>query len=72
MCRADANFDIGEKVYIDLLIARNLIDVRAFLDRVETRCNVISNSSELKKKEACKLEKSIERSNNEDTEKILI
>jgi len=61
---------------IDLLIARNLIDVRALLARVETkdeiRCDVILNSSEPKKKEVCKLEKPIERINNEDIEKILI
>ena len=43
-----------EEYYIDLLIAHNLIDVRALLARVgtrdEIRCNAISYSSEPKKK----------------------
>ncbi|XBH82743.1 hypothetical protein VPH35_071338 [Triticum aestivum] len=61
-----------EEDYIDLLITKNLLDVRALLARVETRCDAMSNSSKPKKKRVCKLEKPIERINNEDREKNLI
>jgi hypothetical protein len=40
--------------------------------RDETRCDAISNSSEPKKKEVCKLERPIQRINNEDIKNILI
>ena len=36
VCRMDASFCIRKK-YIDLLIKRNLIDVRALLTRVENK-----------------------------------
>ena len=53
-----------------------MIDVRALVARIEardeTRCQLTSNLLESKKKEVCKLEKPIERINNEDIEKILI
>ena len=53
-----------------------MIDVRALVARIEardeTRCEATSNSLESKKKEVCKLEKPIERINNEDIAKILI
>ena len=48
------------------MIARNLVDSRALLTRIEAT----SSSLESKKKEVCKLEKP--QINNEDIEKILI
>ena len=60
------------------MIARNLIDARALVARIEARdetrydirCEAMSSSLESKKKEVCKLEKP--HINNEDIEKILI
>ena len=44
----------------------------SFLAIYETRCYAMSNLSEPKKKEVCKLEMPIERIGNEDMKKILI
>ncbi|XBI79205.1 hypothetical protein VPH35_088735 [Triticum aestivum] len=68
-----------EEEYIDLLVARNLLDARTLLARVETRDenrdDAMSNCMEAGKNEVCKLKKPIENCNNvcnEDIEKILI
>ncbi|XP_037430917.1 uncharacterized protein LOC119297084 [Triticum dicoccoides] len=68
-----------DEEYIDLLIARNLLDVRTLLARVETgdenRDDAMSNCMEAGKNEVCNLKKPIENCNsvcNEDIEKILI
>ena len=58
------------------MIAQNLINDHALVARIEARdearCKSMSNSSESKKKEVCKLEKPIERINNEDMMQISI
>ena len=56
--------------YIDQLLGRKLLDIRALFVIVETRDDTMSNYVEAEKNEMCKLKKPIEKNNNMGNETI--
>ena len=62
MCRIDAIVVSGRR-YIDILIARNFLDVHALLARLETRDDAMFNCMEADNNGVCMFRNPIEKRN---------